>query len=470
MATKLDRPAAALAGGMLVLRAISLARRPLWFDEIFTQWIARQSPSRIVESLRLDSGPPLFYFFAHPLVRAGELLRFDPAARILSFLAIGLLFVAIRPRYSGGPRFAVLLASSPLMFFYSGEARQYALLAAVSFALFLAALRARDGWTSRLAAGLAAAALPWIHYLGAFVVAGSVILSLIRNRRASAMLQIAGASLFLAWAPIARSQPPLSIAWNVSAASFPRVFAAFGFWSDALPYFSGWRTPAAWAGIGLGAAVLGAAAARARTSRAVRDALVFSMLPRASRPPRELFPPDLLSGPVGNGDAPRRALGPRAGFAPIGRGECPDAGRRGGRARGDRRIFRSPGRPVSVRGNSETSWRRAAGPAISSSRPTRTTSPCGSTGTAGALAAPLVGLPLELESHPGWFEPIDPSRTEGEGARMKLAFARVPPGGRVELAIPPDAALRDLAQRSLESEPRRVLRPPGGYAILEIDR
>ena len=44
---------------------------------------------------------------------------------------------------------------------------------------------------------------------------------------------------------------------------------------------------------------------------------------------------------------------------------------------------------------------------------------------------------------------------------MKLAFARVPPGGRVELAIPPDAALRDLAQRSLESEPRRVLRPPG---------
>lgn len=467
MATKLDHPAAALAGGMLILRAISLARRPLWFDEIFTQWIARQSPSRIVENLRHDSGPPLFYFFAHPLVRAGELLRFDPAARILSFLAIGLLFAAIRPRYSGGPRFAVLLASSPLMFFYSGEARQYALLAAVSFALFLAALRARDGWTPRLAAGLAAAALPWIHYLGAFVVAGSVILSLMRNRRASAMLQIAGASLFLAWVPIARSQPPLSIAWNVSATSFPRVFAAFGFWGDALPYFSGWRTPAAWAGIGLGAAVLAAAAAR--TSRAVRDALVFSMLPLLLVLLANLFRPIYFPGRSEMATLPVAlwALG-RASRRSVAANVLTLGAAAGGLAV----IAGSFVHPAGPFPYAETARflaprcraRDLVVAADANYLPLRLDR------DRGALAAPLVGLPLELESHPGWFEPIDPSRTEGEGTRMKLAFARVPPGGRIELAIPPDAALRDLAQRNLDSEPRRVLRPPGGYAILEIDR
>lgn len=469
MATKLDRPAAALAGGILVLRAISLARRPLWFDEIFTQWIARKSPPGIVESLRLDSGPPLFYLLVHPLVRAGELLRFDPAARILSFLAIGLLFAAIRPRYSGGPRFTVLLAASPLMFFYSGEARQYALLSAVSFVLFLAALRARDEWTPRLCAALAASALPWIHYLGVFVVAGSVIVCLARKRRASATLQFAGASLFLAWAPIARGQPPLSLAWNVSAASSVRVFEVFGFWGNSLPYFSGWRTPAAWAGIALGAAVLLAAAAKAGKSRAVRDALAFSILPLllvvlASRFRPVYFPgrTEMATLPVALWALARASRRSRAvnlltlaaaigGFAVI-------AG-----------SFVRPAGPFPY---SETAKFLASrcGPRDAVVAADANYLPLRLEKDRAAMAAPLAGLPLELESHPGWFEPIDPSKIDGEAGRMRLLIAAVPPGGRVELAIPPDPALRDLAQRSLGNETRRVLRPPGGYAILEIDR
>src|SRR5258708_6161387 len=100
MATKLDRPAVALAGGILILRAVLLLRRPLWFDEIFTLWLVRQPPHEIVGHLRFDSGPPLFYLLAMPCAHIGEILRFDAASRLLSFAAAGLLFWKMGPRYS----------------------------------------------------------------------------------------------------------------------------------------------------------------------------------------------------------------------------------------------------------------------------------------------------------------------------------------------------------------------------------
>jgi hypothetical protein len=88
----------------------------------------------------------------------------------------------------------------------------------------------------------------------------------------------------------------------------------------------------------------------------------------------------------------------------------------------------------------------------------------------GALAAFLVGIPAEVELHPGWFEPTPPSQIDSEAARLQRALAGVRPGGRVDFAIPPDPQLRNLAERCVGSEPRQVLGPPGGTAILEIGR
>jgi hypothetical protein len=472
MATKRDRTAAALAGGTLILRTVFLLRRPPWFDEIFTQWIARQAPARIVAHLRLDSGPPLFYLLATPFVRMGEILHFPPAARLLSFAAIGLLFfAAIRPRYSAGPRFAILLAASPLLFFYSGEARQYALLAAASFGLFLAALRSRDTSGFRLAAALAAAVLPWIHYLGLFVVAGSLLICAIRKRWASAALQLAGACLFLAWLPVTAIQPSFSIAWNRSAASsLLRAPQAFGFWGEVPGYFSAWRPPAAGAGIAIGIALLASAAMRARKSRAVCDALAFSFLPLALVFFANIFRPIYFPGRTEMATLPvalwalarasRRSLAANAltiaasvaGFAVI-------AG-----------AFVHPPGPYPY---SET-----AKLMVSRTRPgdlvvaaDANYLPLRIEKDRGELAASLVGVPFEIESHPGWFEPVAPSRIGAETNRARRAVAAVPSGGRVDFAIPPDPVLRDLAERSLPGdEPRRVFQPPGGYAILEIDR
>src|SRR4029079_16090640 len=114
------RPArgyAALAVGAAALHArlVYLFRRPLWFDELFTLWLSRQSPGRIVHALRVDPGPPLFYFLEGPLARLCEIISFDAVARTLPFLAIGALFFAgTRRETSGGARFVVLVATSPL--------------------------------------------------------------------------------------------------------------------------------------------------------------------------------------------------------------------------------------------------------------------------------------------------------------------------------------------------------------------
>src|ERR1700720_1409458 len=73
-------------------RALLLVVKPIWHDELFTLWAARQPPASLWETLRHDSGPPLFYWLEKPLVWLGEALGRNEAARILPFIAILLLF------------------------------------------------------------------------------------------------------------------------------------------------------------------------------------------------------------------------------------------------------------------------------------------------------------------------------------------------------------------------------------------
>ena len=124
----------------LLARVAFLVRRPVWFDELFTLWIARQSPERILGTLRLDSGPPLFYFLEWPLARLAEAVSLDALARAWPFIAVAALFLAgARRETSGGP--VVPLATSPPLF-YSEKwpTRSWPL----GFLLFLADFRFRS--------------------------------------------------------------------------------------------------------------------------------------------------------------------------------------------------------------------------------------------------------------------------------------------------------------------------------------
>src|SRR5262249_11999226 len=146
-------------------RVFLLAVRPLWHDEIFTIWVARLSPSGLVSALSRDSGPPLFYLLEKPFVALAEAFGQDRLLPALPFVAALAVLFALRylRRGSAAGWLLVLTAASPFLLLYAGEARAYALLAALNLGVFLLLFCGR-ATPLRLAGGaaLAAAAL-WTH-------------------------------------------------------------------------------------------------------------------------------------------------------------------------------------------------------------------------------------------------------------------------------------------------------------------
>jgi hypothetical protein len=169
----------------------------------------------LLRILRLDSGPPLFYWIEKPFVAAAERFSLpDIVARLVSFAAIALLFAGARSLPEGArPRFLWLAAVSPLFLLYASEARAYGLLALTGFVLFRLAAREAPGAGVLAAVALLAAILPWTHYLG-LVLAGSLLLGclLTARRRAAAAIAL-GLALFLPWLPVLLSQPRAATGW-----------------------------------------------------------------------------------------------------------------------------------------------------------------------------------------------------------------------------------------------------------------
>ncbi len=225
----------------VVARVFSLVVRPLWADEIFTLTVARKSASEILAALRVDSGPPLHYVFAHVL-----LAPFGPApglpdvlVRVLSLVAsllhLPLLFVVARRlgRPEMGLPAAALYSVFPLAVAYAAEGRAYALASLLALLAFerALALRERPRPLTALGLTLAAAGAVLTHYLAVFPVAALAILALDARpaaRHALVLSGLAAAALAATWVPIALAQPHASMAWSMEAgfASALRDFPA----------------------------------------------------------------------------------------------------------------------------------------------------------------------------------------------------------------------------------------------------
>jgi hypothetical protein len=275
--------AACIVALAAALRLIPFLARPLWYDEIFTVWAARLAPSRLIEVLRLDSGPPLFYLLCRPLVLAAERLHGSDLLARLPSLAAGLavlLAAAALPERDSRLRFLALAAVSPLLILYAAEARPYALLGLEGLVLFLLVLRAPQT-RGRLAgaAALSAAAL-YTHYLALFLVAALAVVALARGRRRPAGALLAGAVLFTPWLQVLGGQPAAATAWmqeplSGSVAGFLSTLGGAG----RLPVPFGEPLPAmlVWAGAAIGIlATAGLASAPAQS--AARDAGAVSLL------------------------------------------------------------------------------------------------------------------------------------------------------------------------------------------------
>ena len=111
----------------LAARVPLLFLRQPFYDELFTQWISAKSFAGILDALRFDSGPPLYYWLLHlldvpPLFAARTMSLVFSAVALMAILAAGRL---------GQSRFAAaaLIAVFPPAVLFAVDARGYALCA-----------------------------------------------------------------------------------------------------------------------------------------------------------------------------------------------------------------------------------------------------------------------------------------------------------------------------------------------------
>ena len=204
--------AGALAGALAVgaaLRLPFLDHQSLWLDEVNTYSIVtRHSVADVWTGVRAtEATPPLYYLVSWgwtQLFGASTAMLRAPAA-IEGLLCVPAAFLALRRVIGDAVALAAawLVATSPLLCFYSLDARAYSQLVLTStlslwaLALLLEEPRARR-WAAWL---LAAAATVLTHYFGAFVVVAELAVIWHRLPDQRRRLAIGIGALALAGAP-----------------------------------------------------------------------------------------------------------------------------------------------------------------------------------------------------------------------------------------------------------------------------
>lgn len=196
----------AIGGAALVvfvaIRLALLIGRDPFFDELFTVWLVRQPFGAILDALRHDSGPPLYYVV---LKLAG--VQSVVAARVVSLVCatIAAALLIATPQL-GRMRFAavLLLAVEPASVLFSTDARAYALCALFVTAGIVAIVRERP-----LLAACSFVAAAYSHYYGVFFFA-------MLPRWRAVLLAIV---LFIPGLLLARAQPAEATRWIGSIAT-----------------------------------------------------------------------------------------------------------------------------------------------------------------------------------------------------------------------------------------------------------
>lgn len=198
-------------GGGLVLRVF--APSPLWLDEALSVEIASRDFSGMVEALRHDGHPSLYY-----LLLGWWMDVFgdgDTAVRSLSGIAslgtAGVLWrIGRRRSVDIGIAAGLIGLSAPYLLRYGTEARMYALLTLLVALAWLAVERALDepSWTRLLAVTLATAGLVHTHYWSFWLIGATLVLMALAAWRSPERRPVlitvggavvAGAATLVAW-------------------------------------------------------------------------------------------------------------------------------------------------------------------------------------------------------------------------------------------------------------------------------
>lgn len=226
-----DRPGAPPPTVVVVLAVLAVvsgvvarfaATSPLWLDEALSANISGLPVGELLDALRHDGHPPLYYLLLH--YWQDLFGTSDGAVRALS----GVFSVAILPlawvagRRRGGPTLAWLtlavVAAAPFAIRYATETRMYALVMLLVLAGYLLiddiARRGRGGPARVAGLALVAGALLYAHYWSMWLLAAAGLVlagQAWRRRQAGATgwtppmtalaAMAAGAVLFLPWVP-----------------------------------------------------------------------------------------------------------------------------------------------------------------------------------------------------------------------------------------------------------------------------
>jgi uncharacterized membrane protein len=206
---------AALTVLAAVLRFYRLGHQGFWFDEANTALLVHFSPGKMLGLVpQTESTPPLYYCLAWVWARIfgyGEtgLRSLSAAAGVLTVpvaYGIGRKLVSVR----AGVILAALTACSPILVWYSQEARSYALLVLLSAASLLAFAYVLERPTGRSAAAwviCSALALATHYYAVLAVVPEALWLLAVHRRRRAVQVSFALVALCgLALIPLAISQ------------------------------------------------------------------------------------------------------------------------------------------------------------------------------------------------------------------------------------------------------------------------
>jgi 4-amino-4-deoxy-L-arabinose transferase-like glycosyltransferase len=205
----------AVTGAAAALRFDRLGAQSLWVDEVVTWNLLHRSLGSLVTRgiPGSESTPPLYYLVAWGWVRLAGWSEagIRSLSALCGTLTVPVVYLATRTLVTvrAGLVAAALVAASPLLAWYSQEARSYALfvfLSALSL-LFLARLLRRHA-TPDLAAWSAVCALALAtHYFALFLVAAeAVLLGLRLPRRRFAAALAAPAAVCLLLAPLVYEQ------------------------------------------------------------------------------------------------------------------------------------------------------------------------------------------------------------------------------------------------------------------------
>jgi mannosyltransferase len=179
------------------LRFGTLTVQSIWLDESATMILVHRSFGGMLSHLASsESAPPLYYVLAWVwthIFGAGP-AGFRSLSALAGTLTIPVVYASGREISARVATWAAALATvSPAMYYYSQEARAYALLillGAVAFLCWQRALRLRDGRSLALWAGASALAV-LTHYFAAFLFVPEAFILMRRT------------GLRRAWAPIA---------------------------------------------------------------------------------------------------------------------------------------------------------------------------------------------------------------------------------------------------------------------------